>query len=41
MEAKRRWLPRWQRVELVVLCLERGLTRRQATASRRMGVSTV
>jgi transposase len=41
MQAKRRWLPSWQRVELVELCLERGLTRRQAAAWRRVSVSTV
>jgi transposase len=41
MQDKRRWLPRWQRCELVELCLERGLTRRQAAAWRRVSVSTV
>ena len=41
MQDKRRWLPSWQRVELVELCLERGLTRRQAAAWRRGSVSTV
>jgi transposase len=41
MQDKRRWLPRWQRVELVELCLDRGLTRRQAAAWRRVSVSTV
>jgi transposase InsO family protein len=41
MQDKRRWLPRWQRVELVELCLEQGLTRRQAAAWRRVSVSTV
>ena len=41
MHDKRRWLPRWQRVELVELCLEQGLTRRQAAAWRRVSVSTV
>ena len=41
MQDKRRWLPRWQRIELVELCLERGLTRRQAAAWRRVSVSTV
>ena len=25
MQSKRRWLPRWQRVELVELCLGAGL----------------
>jgi transposase len=38
---KRRWLPRWQRVELVEKCLEEGMTRRQAAAWRRVSVSTV
>jgi transposase InsO family protein len=41
MHEKRRWLPRWQRVELVELCLEGGLTRRQAAVWRRVSVSTV
>jgi transposase InsO family protein len=41
MHDKRRWLPSWQRVELVELCLERGLTRRQAAAWRRVSVATV
>jgi transposase len=41
MQDKRRWLPGWQRVELVELCLDRGLTRRQAAAWRRVSVSTV
>jgi transposase InsO family protein len=41
MQDKRRWLPSWQRVELVELCLEQGLTRRQAAAWRRVSVSTV
>jgi transposase InsO family protein len=41
MHDKRRWLPCWQRVELVELCLDRGLTRRQAAAWRRVSVSTV
>jgi transposase InsO family protein len=41
MQDKRRWLPRWQRVELVELCLQQGLTRRQAAAWRRVSVSTV
>ena len=38
---KRRWLPRWQRVELVQKCLGEGMTRRQAAAWRRVSVSTV
>jgi transposase InsO family protein len=41
MQDKRRWLPSWQRVELVELCLEQGFTRRQAAAWRRVSVSTV
>jgi transposase InsO family protein len=41
MQDKRRWLPRWQRIELVELCLEDGFTRRQAAAWRRVSVSTV
>jgi transposase InsO family protein len=41
MQDQRRWLPRWQRVELVELCLERGMTRRQAAAWRRVAPSTV
>jgi transposase InsO family protein len=41
MQDKRRWLPRWQRVELVELCLEQQFTRRQAAAWRRVSVSTV
>jgi transposase len=41
MQNKRRWLPRWQRIELVELCLEQGLTRREAAAWRRVSVSTV
>jgi transposase InsO family protein len=41
MQDKRRWLPRWQRVELVELCLGQGMTRRQAAAWRRVSVSTV
>lgn len=41
MQCKRRWLPAWQRIELVELCLEHGLTRRQAAEHRRVSVSTV
>lgn len=41
MQDKRRWLPRWQRVELVEQCLEAGMSRRQAAAWRRVSVSTV
>lgn len=38
---KRRWLPCWQRVELVQKCLVEGMTRREAAAWRRVSVSTV
>jgi transposase InsO family protein len=41
MQDKRRWLPSWQRVELVSLCLDQGMSRRQAAAWRRVSVSTV
>jgi transposase InsO family protein len=41
MQVKRRWLPRWQRVELVEKCLVEGMTRRQAAEWRRVSVSTV
>ena len=41
MPDQRRWLPRWQRVELVELCLEQGMTRRQAAAWRRVSPATV
>jgi transposase len=41
MQSKRRWLPRWQRIELAELCLEHGMTRRQAAEWRRVSVSTV
>jgi transposase InsO family protein len=41
MHDKRRWLPGWQRVELVELCLKHGFTRHQAAAWRRVSVSTV
>jgi transposase InsO family protein len=41
MHSKRRWLPSWQRIELVEMCLEGGFTRRQAAAWRRVSVSTV
>jgi transposase InsO family protein len=41
MQDKRRWLPSWQRVELVDWCLREGLSRRQAAARRRVSVSTV
>lgn len=38
---KRRWLPCWQRVELVEKCLSGGMTRREAAAWRRVSVATV
>ena len=41
MQDKRRWLPRWQRIELVEKCLEEGMTRRQAAAWRRVSVARV
>ena len=41
MQDKRRWLPRWQRIELVEKCLEEGMSRRQAAAWRRVSISTV
>lgn len=41
MHDKRRWLPRWQRVELVSLCVDGGMTRREAAEFRRVSVSTV
>src|SRR3954466_8320433 len=41
MQDKRKWLPSWQRIELVELCLERGMTRREAAAWRHVSVSTV
>jgi transposase InsO family protein len=41
MQSKRRWLPRWQRIELVELCLEHGLSRREAAQWRRVSVATV
>jgi transposase len=41
MHEKRRWLPRWQRVELVEMCLVQGMSRRQAAEWRRVSVSTV
>jgi transposase InsO family protein len=41
MSDKRRWLPRWQRIELVELCLEQGMTRRQAGVWRRVSPATV
>jgi transposase len=41
MQDKRRWLPRWQRIELVEKCEQEGMSRRQAAAWRRVSVSTV
>src|SRR5829696_7260669 len=41
MQSKRRWLPGWQRIELVSLCLDRGVSRREAASYRRVSVSTV
>ena len=41
MQSKRRWLPGWQRVELVSLCLDRGMSRREAASYRHVSVSTV
>lgn len=41
MQSKRRWLPGWQRIELVSLCLDRGMSRREAASYRRVSVSTV
>lgn len=41
MHDKRKWLPRWQRVELVCLCLDRGMSRREAASYRHVSVSTV
>ncbi len=41
MQFKRRWLPPWQRAELVALCLELGVSRREAAAQRRVSVATV
>src|SRR5215218_357418 len=41
MQSKRRWLPGWQRVELVSLCLDGGMSRREAASYRRVSVATV
>jgi transposase len=41
MQDQRKWLPGWQRIELVELCLDAQLSRRQAAAWRRVSVSTV
>jgi hypothetical protein len=34
MQDKRKWLPSWQRVELVDLCLVHGKSRREAAEFR-------
>jgi transposase InsO family protein len=41
MQDKRKWLPSWQRVELVDLCLVQGKSRREAAEFRHVSVSTV
>ena len=41
MQSKRRWLPRWQRIELAELCLEHGMSRRDAAEWRHVSVATV
>jgi transposase InsO family protein len=41
MQCKRRWLPAWQRVELVSFCLDEGMSRREAASYRRVSVATV
>ena len=41
MQDKRRWLPRWQRVELAEKCELEGWSRRQAAAWRRVSPATV
>lgn len=41
MQDKRRWLPRWQRIELAEKCELEGMSRRQAAAWRRVSPSTV
>jgi transposase InsO family protein len=41
MQSKRKWLPVWQRIELVEKCLNEGMSRRQAAQWRRVSVSTV
>jgi transposase InsO family protein len=41
MQSKRRWLPGWQRVELVGLCVDGGMSRREAASYRHVSVSTV
>src|SRR5215213_2224945 len=41
MQCKRRWLPAWQRIELVSLCVDWGMSRREAASWRRVSVATV
>ncbi len=41
MQNQRRWLPRWQRIELAEKCVKEGMTRRQAAAWRRVSPATV
>lgn len=41
MQDKRRWLPRWQRIELAEKCELEGFSRRQAAAWRRVSPATV
>src|SRR5690348_3593234 len=41
MHDKRKWLPRWQRIELVSLCLDQEMSRREAASYRRVSVSSV
>jgi transposase InsO family protein len=41
MQDKRKWLPGWQRIELVGLCLDRGMSRREAASFRRVSIATV
>src|SRR5215218_9535182 len=41
MHCKRRWLPAWQRVELVSLCLDQKMSRREAARHRHVSVATV
>ena len=41
MQCKRRWLPAWQRMELVHLCLDQAMSRREAASYRRVSVATV
>src|SRR3954452_17858273 len=41
MQSKRRWRPGWQRAELVALCLDRGMSRREAASYRHVSVATV